>query len=190
MKAKIINVAGDYVKEKHIGVEIRNVKAGGIGVQINNSKPTKQWIDLGLPSGNLWAATNETNSDGTPYFLFDEAVALFSNVDGASDNVYLPSREDYEELLSECYHRWNNERKCLEFYSPKTKQILVFQANGERSKNNYIVFHEYGYYWTATQRNKIFGIIFGFEYGKSCLSTEEKLYGLSVRQIKKGGNNA
>lgn len=52
-----------------------------------------EYIDLGLPSGTLWAEENEGG-----YYNFDEAVEKYGDS--------LPTREQFEELISQCKWEW------------------------------------------------------------------------------------
>ena len=63
----IINVAGDYVQSKHVDYEINNVEAGGIGIQIVNSRKsatTAATVRVRTPKLQIatfayrWLATN------------------------------------------------------------------------------------------------------------------------------------
>lgn len=54
-----------------------------------------EYADLGLPSGTLWAESNEEG-----YYTFDEAVEKYGNS--------LPTREQLEELKSHCQWEWND----------------------------------------------------------------------------------
>lgn len=138
-----------------------------------------EYIDLGLPSGTLWEDTNETNTDGTPYFTFDEAVAKF----GES----MPTKEDFEELLRECYHRWNDERKGIEFYSPKTQQVLFLPASGLRLVSGVSPVQYYNNYWSATPNGSSNAHFLYFNSITADLYNSSRYVGRAVRLIKRGG---
>lgn len=95
-----------------------------------------EYIDLGLPSGNLWAAENEEG-----YYTFDEAVAKFGDC--------LPTKDDFEELLEHCWKRWDNERKGLEFMGDNGAKIFL-PASGFRNGSDVGNMQGNGYYWSAT----------------------------------------
>jgi len=98
----------------------------------------KQYIDMGVPSGILWA---ESNVNG--YFEFEEAIERFGNE--------LPTKEEFEELLDCCYHRWDKERKGIEFLS-KNGNTLFFPAIGDSCSDgpNINFAGQYGHYWSST----------------------------------------
>lgn len=96
-----------------------------------------EYIDLGLPSGNLWAVENE---DG--YYTFDEAVAKFRDD--------LPTKEDFDELIAHCWKRWNSERKGMEFMGDNGVKLFLpasFYNQGIHDVPNVST------YWSATAFN-------------------------------------
>ena len=62
------------------------------------------YVDLGLPSGTKWKAANE---DG--YYDYDSAMETFGGK--------LPTKEQFEELMSLCTFTWDSERKGANFVS-------------------------------------------------------------------------
>jgi hypothetical protein len=52
------------------------------------------YVDLGLPSGTLWAASFETNGEGVTYFPYERAVLLD-----------IPTIEQWNELINLC--KWD-----------------------------------------------------------------------------------
>ncbi len=91
----------------------------------------KEFIDLGLPSGNLWATENEVGENGQPlYATYDEAVKQFGE--------NLPTRDDWQELLDNVPHLWDKERNGLLFVARNGKELFL-SAQGLL-----------GCYWSAT----------------------------------------
>lgn len=74
------------------------------------------FIDLGLPSGRLWAAENEPG-----YHQFDKAVEKFGD--------QLPSIEAWKELFEKCDHTWDKKRKGYVITGPNGNSIFL-PANG------------------------------------------------------------
>ncbi len=67
------------------------------------------FVDLGLPSGLLWAETNvgATNSyDFGNYYLCSEAAGAVSSW---SSSCSLPTKDNFEELISNCSWTWTTE---------------------------------------------------------------------------------
>lgn len=83
-----------------------------------------EYIDLGLPSGNLWASENEEGC-----YKFVDAPVKFG------DN--LPTKEDFEELISHCWKRWDDERKGLEFMGNNGAKIFFPVQGYHINKSKY-----------------------------------------------------
>lgn len=119
-----------------------------IGYEIDKEKSTfekivfkkikSEWVDLGLPSGNLWKSVNE---DG--YFTYNDAVEKFK------DN--LPTIIDFAELAHYCKWKWSSKLREMVVIGPNKNQI-TFPAAGFRSRDNGSVY-DYGvrgYCWSAS----------------------------------------
>lgn len=85
------------------------------------------YIDLNLPSGTLWA---ETNEDG--YYTFEEAVDKFGDS--------LPTKEEFEELIKYTSSKWieNDHRK----FTSSNGNSILFPANS--------FCNLYGNYWSSS----------------------------------------
>lgn len=99
-----------------------------------------QFVDLGLPSGTLWA--NETEEG---YYTYNEAVEKFQDS--------LPTIVDFAELVQYCKWEWQGE------------SMLVTGPNGNSISLPALGYHSYdnkelydagteGYYWTVTPYQK------------------------------------
>lgn len=109
-------------------------------------EPEREYVDLGLPSGTLWAVENEEG-----YYTFDEANDEFKE--------NMPSKEDFKELVRECFHRWNDELKGIEFLSPYNGNTIFFPASGYRSISigSMSSVGIYGYNWSSSPDNSVSG---------------------------------
>lgn len=129
-----------------------------------------EYIDLGLPSGNLWAAENEEG-----YYTFDEAVAKFW------DN--LPTKEDFEELVAHCWKRWDDERKGMEFMGDNGKKLFLPVQGYHVGKSEYhfvsLLKHQSESYNDSTRS------ITSHFYRKGCVPIGMDAF--AVRLIKRGG---
>ena len=92
-----------------------------IPVDLRDNKT--EYVDLGLPSGTLWAADYEriNGNEAIEYLPYEKAYLL-----------NIPTKEQWEELLGVC--RWNY--KCI---SSKTMYFICIGPNG-----NTITFPCYG----------------------------------------------
>ena len=70
------------------------------------------YVDLGLPSGRLWASEN---AEG--YYTYDEAKAKFGEL--------LPKPEAFEELWEECQWLWDVKEKRMVVVGPNQNTIFL-----------------------------------------------------------------
>lgn len=102
------------------------------------------YVDLGLPSGTLWAANNAL-PDRCQFCTHKEAVEEFGDE--------LPSDEDWEELLDNCRAKWNKKRKGYTLTGPNGNTLFL-PANGliETSYGEEIIDKGFsGCYWSSTE---------------------------------------
>lgn len=135
----------------------------------------KQFVDLGLPSGTLWA--NETEEG---YYTYDEAIEKFQ------DN--LPTIVDFAELVQYC--KWERQEKSMLVTGPNGNSIILpalgyhHYANGELYQMD-----SEGHYWSVTPYSKHPNHAYKLFFGE--LNTIQpanftcRSYGYSVRCIKR-----
>lgn len=81
------------------------------------------FVDLGLPSGNLWAVEN-TITEFNFCDYFKTHAERISKADIFPE--YFPSGTDYNELLEYCNYEFNESRAILTFYSKNNHSYLEF----------------------------------------------------------------
>jgi hypothetical protein len=107
---------------------------------------TLKFVNLGLPSGKLWAAENAKNENGDEaHFTFDEAVETFGDK--------LPTKEEWKELFEHCIHQYDEGRKGLVLTGPNGNAIFL-PAKGfyDKDSKSYNV-GESGFYWSSSDYN-------------------------------------
>ena len=134
-----------------------------------------QWIDLGLPSGTLWA---DRNADG--YHTYDEAVSKFGDS--------LPSARQMAELMECCDIKWDDECKGLSVTGRNGNSIFL-PALGYRDKGSQNVYGkgEYGHYWTSFHDHFSAAYAYGLGFGSGSvgpLSGSYRAYGFPVRPCR------
>ena len=92
------------------------------------------YIDLGLPSGTLWADQNE---DG--YHTYDETVEKFGNA--------LPTREQFVELKNSCQWKWQDGGYKVTGSNGKS---IFLPAAGFRYGTKVLCAGKSGFYWSAS----------------------------------------
>lgn len=118
-------------------------------------KKENQWVDLGLPSGNLWKSVNE---DG--YFTYNDAVEKFK------DN--LPTIVDFAELVQYCKWKWSKKLKGMVITGSNKNQI-TFPAAGFRSSDSGSLYvGEIGFCWSTfplpSKSSEAYGMSFSARY--------------------------
>ena len=110
------------------------------------------YIDLGLPSGRLWATENVKG-----YYTYDKAKKKFGEL--------LPSPEAFEELYEECEWIWDTENKGVTIVGPN-KNTIFFPASGLRDCESESEDVEYvgseGNYWSHTSYSSGFARVLYF----------------------------
>lgn len=137
-------------------------------------KPT-EYVDLGLPSGTLWAVDNE---DG--YYSYQDAINTFGKNN-------LPKLTDFAELYDYCEWKWNEEKKGMVVIGPNGNNIF-FPASGFRSHRNgelgNVGFN--GCYWSVTPNNSsAYGLSFYNDGGVVPAGINSLVYKFSIRKIKR-----
>lgn len=140
-----------------------------------------EFIDLGLPSGRLWAAENEPG-----YHRFNEVVKTFGDM--------LPSAKAWKELFDQCSRKWDIDRKGYIFTGPNDKTLFL-PADGWQDRNEETKdlksrgVHDvgnFGVYWSSTPYDVDHSMSVGFASGNvSPTSNYYRLVAFSVRLCKK-----
>lgn len=164
-----------------------------------------QSVDLGLPSGTLWANQNigaiyyadygelyswgelETKEDyrQSCYKEINERNIIGTKYDVATRKLgqewQMPSQEQFDELIRECLWKWEDRGFHI---IGKNGNSIFLPASGWSC--SYVVEHRnsYGYYWTGDKANSLFGK--GLIFSKSEYKTGNGYlyYGLAVRAVK------
>ncbi|MBQ4409373.1 MAG: hypothetical protein IJL31_00210 [Oscillospiraceae bacterium] len=94
------------------------------------------FVDLGLPSGRLWA-----NENAPGHYTHDEAEQAFGE--------FLPKGSAMAELIEECKIEWNYKEHGLDITGPNGNSIFL-PASGYifPGKRSVYADDEIGYYWT------------------------------------------
>ena len=127
------------------------------------------FVDLGLPSGTKWKAINEEG-----YYDYDAAAEKYG--------AYLPTKEQFQELIACCIWEWNGEGYVVKGANGNS---ILLPAAGYRYCNGDVGYvGTYGYYWSSTPYDSDYAwyLYFsssgvGMYYGNRCL-------GLSVRLVQ------
>ena len=75
-------------------------------IPVDLRKVLNKYVDLGLPSGTLWAVGYETDKDGELLFMPFEKASVYR----------IPTEEQWKELLDYCRFDFNYSSSGLSFY--------------------------------------------------------------------------
>lgn len=130
------------------------------------------FVDLGLPSGRLWATENAPG-----HYTFDEAINTFGEL--------LPKATAVVELIEESTIDWNDEKKGVDIIGPNGNSIFLpatgytWGSSGVEGKD------EEGNYWTRMRCDENYARYLDFDSG-GLLPLNSNLipFGFSVRPCK------
>ena len=135
-----------------------------------------EYIDLGLPSGTLWKATNEKKM----HYTYEEARSQFKGK--------IPTRSQFIELQTFCTWHWNGNGYLIKGENgnsislPATGLLIGEAFENERLED----VGRYGYYWSSTPYNANEMYIFCFS--SSVRDNDGYMWhtgwGLSVRLVR------
>ncbi len=130
------------------------------------------FIDLGLPSGRLWATENAPG-----FYTFDEAVDTFGDL--------LPKGSAMVELIEESTCIWNDEKNGLDITGPNGNRIFLPAAGCTWHSSDVKCKDQVGSYWTRMPHCETLAhyLNFGSDDVYS-LDFDYRPYGYSVRPCK------
>ena len=140
-----------------------------------------EFINLGLPSGTLWATENEAG-----YHQFDEAVKTFGDM--------LPSADAWQELFDQCRRKWDDDRRGYVLTGPNGKRLFLpadgWQDRKEETKDlkdkGIHDIGNFGIYWSSSPYDMDHSLNIGFASGNvNPTSNYNRLVSFSVRLCKK-----
>lgn len=177
------------------------------------------YVDLGLPSGTLWATSNigakesteygdyfawgETESKGTyskdnNTLYPDSILELDATIDAATANWgkrwRTPKITEMNELLSYCFWTWTDNFKLTGVagevgYSKINGKMIFFPASGFRIDNGIKYRGQYGFYRSSSRQNRGNNQTLSFYDQDIDCDAHLCWYGLSVRAVVAKGSD-
>lgn len=130
------------------------------------------FVDLGLPSGRLWATENAPG-----FYTFDEAVDTFGEL--------LPKGSAMVELIEESTCIWNDEKKGLDITGPNGNTIFLPAAGYTWGSPNVKAKDNEGNYWTRMPYSQTYARdLYFYSGGVYPLNGNSRSYGFSVRPCR------
>ena len=143
-----------------------------------------EWVDLGLPSGTLWATCNvdaNKSEDYGGYFSWDEGNKSVANW---GDCWCMPSKEQWEELMENTKSTWITKNSVNgRLFTADNGNSLFLPAAGLSNIFNDSGFC--GYYWSGSldtdSTNDAWSLLFVSDFCDMYVSS--CYYGRSVRPV-------
>lgn len=133
------------------------------------------YVDLGLPSGTKWKASNETGGYQNVFYTYDEAVSAFG------DN--LPTKEQLEELKVYCTWEWQNNGGYK--VTGTNGNSIVLPAAGIRFCDGGVYdVGSLGCYWSSTPYDSESAWYLYFNSGNVGMNYFSRCYGFAVRLVQ------
>ena len=130
------------------------------------------FVDLGLPSGRLWATENAPG-----FYTYDEAVDTFGGL--------LPKGSAMVELIEESTCIWNDEKKGLDITGPNGNTIFLPAAGYTWGSSAVKENEEEGNYWTRMPNSQTLARNLYFNSGGDYpLNYDYRSNGFSVRPCR------
>lgn len=183
-----------------ITVEIEGQKVdvkfeGGIGcTDVNNNNKTTdnlinghEYVDLGLPSGLKWATCNVGANKPEDYGgYYSWGNSKYSVKKEWGESWKLPSKQDFQELISECTWEWTSQNSVNGYKVIGTNGNSIFlPAAGFRCGSSLYNAGSYGYYWGSTpyEGDGSYAYNLFFYSGGHGMDYSNRDYGQSVRPV-------
>lgn len=176
-------------------------------------KRKTSFIDLGLPSGTLWADRNlganspedygdyfrfgETTpyTENSPLYEFDEIEGDIAGTDKDAATVILggqfrmPTIEQFKELVKECSREWTEVDgiKGVKVTGPNGNSIFLPAAGFRHYSNGSLCYvSSLGFYWSASpdENNNCFGRSLDLDSSNWDWFSNYRGYGFTVRAVK------
>lgn len=140
----------------------------------------QEFVDLGLPSGTLWAKYN-AHIGKKYHFTYDEAMKHFGDC--------IPDYDQYRELLDLCKWEWiqlfGGKVKGYRVTGPNRNSIFL-SASGYYSGTSLSSAGSYGLYWSTRYSSSSGAYYLGFSSSnKNMFSYYVRDFGFSIRLIKR-----
>lgn len=140
----------------------------------------QEFVDLGLPSGTLWAKHNVQIRNRKHFTHFE--IPLIEYITGYN----VPSKEDFEELLKLCKWEWKTigRTKGYAVTGPNGNHIFLHVAGGYSGSSLYYA-GSYGLYWSTRYSSSSNAYYLNFNSSSKYMYYDSRYCGLSIRLIKR-----
>ena len=167
------------------------------------------YVDLGLPSGTLWATMNVgalSETDYGNYYMYgmgsktydytDTPYAgdenpLAKSADTAAQewggNWHMPTKAQIEELTANTTYQWVRNYKCSGInggtFTATNGAVLFIPAAGRWYNGSQLLVGSCGYYWGSSPNGSNYACSLYFSSGNKGVADDDRKYGYPVRPV-------
>ena len=171
--------------------------------------PTHEWVDLGLPSGTLWAKTNvgATNeSDCGNVYMYGKGASQYYETSGSTsykgtenplatsadtasqewgEDCHTPTQAQFEELTAKTTYQWTTINGVSGGkFTAQNGNYVFLPAYGYWTDGQHLGDGSYGYYWTSSPDDATWAYYFQCYNNGKYVSQNTRKYGIGIRPVK------
>ena len=175
----------------------------------SNEQDEYEYVDLGLPSGTLWATMNIGASNVTDYdnyymygknTTYNSEDTVYDGVEDPLDSLadvatqtwggswHMPTRAQMQELISNTTYQWVTNYKGSGInggtFTATNGAVLFFPAAGYWYDGSQSNVGSYGYYWGSSPDGSYSAYRLYFSNGIKGVGNTDRELGCSVRPVK------
>ena len=170
-----------------------------------------EYVDLGLPSGTLWATMNvgaSSETDYGNYYQYGKGAAQYAATSGQSDysgtedplaasadtavqvwggSWHMPTKTQMEELTANTTYQWVTNYKGSGInggtFTATNGAVLFFPAAGYWGNGSQLYVDNTGDYWSSSPNDSNGACYLYFDSGYKGVHHDNRKYGYSVRPV-------
>ena len=168
-----------------------------------------EYVDLGLPSGTLWATMNVGATSPTEYgdyYMYGMGSKTYDSTDtpyaGTEDPLdltkdtarvvwggdwHMPTKAQMEELIANTTQQWIDDYQGSgvngELFTAQNGAVLFLPAAGDRIDGSQIPGIEHGSYWSSTPDDSDYANLLGFFSNTNIVRPFKRTSGYSIRPV-------
>ena len=138
-----------------------------------------EFVDLGLPSGTLWAVDYERENGAIKYLPYDRVSTLS-----------IPTEEQWKELFDTCRWNYRNQSGANKYFIciGPNGNCIRFSCYGSIQNGEFATDRDYALFWITDKGNEIQKSCVSMNYFQSMNILQRKLYKgyrLPIRLVRK-----
>ena len=171
--------------------------------------PSHEYVDLGLPSGTLWATMNvgaESETDYGNYYQYGKGADDYSVTSGQSNygssedplaasadtavqvwggSWHMPTQAQWQELTANTTYTWEYNFNGVNGgkFTAQNGNYVFFPASGFFNGGSQSNVGDYGHYWSSTPNGRLSAEHLAFSSDFKNVFDRNRFYGLPIRPV-------